>query len=41
MSEKNALAILGSPHTNGTTAAMLNFAVHKAGGLCCNKNHSV
>ena len=25
MSEKNALAILGSPHTNGTTAAMLNF----------------
>ena len=30
MSEKNALAILGSPHTNGTTAAMLNFAVHKA-----------
>ena len=30
MSEKIALAILGSPHTNGTTAAMLNFAVHKA-----------
>ena len=30
MSEKNALAILGSPHTNGTTAAMLNLAVHKA-----------
>ena len=30
MSEKNALTILGSPHTNGTTAAMLNFAVHKA-----------
>ena len=27
MSEKNALAILGSPHTNGTTAAMLNFAL--------------
>ena len=26
MSEKNALAILGSPHTNGTTAAMLDFA---------------
>lgn len=22
MSEKNALAILGSPHTNGTTAGM-------------------
>ena len=30
MSKKNALAILGSPHTNKTTAAMLNFAVHKA-----------
>ena len=30
MSEKNVLAILGSPHTNGTTAAMLNLAVHKA-----------
>ena len=31
MSEKNVLAILGSPHTNGTAAAMLNWAVHKAG----------
>lgn len=30
MSEKNVLAILGSPHTNGMTAAMLNLAVHKA-----------
>ncbi len=30
MNEKNVLAILGSPHTNGTTAAMLNLAVHKA-----------
>ena len=30
MSEKNVLAILGSPHINGTTAAMLNLAVHKA-----------
>lgn len=30
MSEKNVLAILGSPHTNGTTAAMLNLAIHKA-----------
>lgn len=30
MNEKNVFAILGSPHTNGTTAAMLNLAVHKA-----------
>ncbi len=30
MNEKNVLAILGSPHTNGTTAVMLNLAVHKA-----------
>ena len=30
MSEKNALAILGSPHTNGITAAMLKFAVQEA-----------
>ena len=30
MREKNVLAILGSPHENGTTAAMLNLAVHKA-----------
>ena len=29
MSEKNVLAFLGSPHTNGMTAAMLNFTVHK------------
>lgn len=28
--EKNVLAILGSPHTNGTTAAMLDLAVRKA-----------
>ena len=27
---KNALAILGSPHANGTTAAMLDLAIHKA-----------
>lgn len=30
MSEKNALAILGSPHANGTTAAMLDFAIQGA-----------
>lgn len=30
MSEKNVLAILGSPHTDGMTAAMLNFAVQEA-----------
>ncbi len=30
MNEKNVLAILGSPHANGTTAAMLNFAVREA-----------
>lgn len=30
MSEKNVLAVLGSPHTNGTTATMLNFAVQEA-----------
>lgn len=30
MGEKNVLAILGSPHRNGITAAMLNFAVRKA-----------
>ena len=30
MSEKNALAILGSPHVNGMTAAMLNCAIRKA-----------
>lgn len=30
MSEKNALAILGSPYTNGTTAAMLDLAIKKA-----------
>ena len=27
MSKKNVLTILGSPHTNGATAAMLNLAV--------------
>lgn len=27
---KKALAILGSPHANGTTAAMLDLAIHKA-----------
>ena len=30
MNRKNVLAILGSPHTNGTTAAMLDLAIHKA-----------
>ena len=30
MREKNVLAILGSPHTNGTTAAMLDLAVKVA-----------
>lgn len=30
MNEKKLLAILGSPHKNGTTAAMLSFAVRKA-----------
>ena len=30
MSDKNVLAILGSPDEKGTTAAMLNLAVHKA-----------
>lgn len=30
MSKKNVLAILGSPHVNGTTATMLNLAIHKA-----------
>lgn len=30
MNEKNVLAILGSPHTKGTTAAMLNHAVQEA-----------
>ncbi|MEY8390958.1 flavodoxin family protein [Lachnospiraceae bacterium 45-W7] len=30
MREKNVLAILGGPHTNGTTAAMLDLAVRKA-----------
>lgn len=30
MDEKNVLAILGSPHTNGTTAAMLDVAIRKA-----------
>ncbi len=30
MNEKNVLAVLGSPHATGTTAAMLNLAVHKA-----------
>ena len=30
MREKNVLAILGSPHTNGTTAAMLDLAVKAA-----------
>lgn len=27
MNQKKLLAILGSPHTNGTTAAMLTYAV--------------
>lgn len=30
MSEKNVLAILGSPHANGTTATMLDLAIQKA-----------
>lgn len=30
MKEKNILAILGSPHTDGTTAAMLDCAVRQA-----------
>ncbi|MDO5400793.1 MAG: flavodoxin family protein [Eubacteriales bacterium] len=30
MNEKTLLAILGSPHPNGITAAMLNCAVHQA-----------
>ncbi len=30
MNEKNALAILGSPHANKTTAAMLDSAIRKA-----------
>lgn len=30
MYEKNVLAILGSPHANGTTAAMLNHAIREA-----------
>lgn len=30
MNEKNVFAILGSPHEYGTTAAMLNSAIHKA-----------
>ena len=30
MNEKNLLAILGSPHVNGTTAAMLDYAIRKA-----------
>lgn len=30
MSGKNVLAVLGSSHTNGTTATMLNFAVQEA-----------
>ncbi len=30
MNEKYLLAILGSPHTNGMTATMLNYAIRKA-----------
>ncbi len=30
MNEKNVLAILGSPHVNGITAAMYNCAIRKA-----------
>ena len=30
MNEKRLLAILGSPHTNGTTATMLNYAIRRA-----------
>ena len=41
MREKNALAILGSPHTNGTTAAMWNVAVQgaKQAGYTVTKIH--
>ena len=30
MNEKRLLAILGSPHTSGTTATMLNYAIRRA-----------
>ncbi len=30
MNEKKILAVLGSPHVNGTTAAMLDYAIRKA-----------
>lgn len=30
MSQKNILAILGSPHSDGTTAAMLNYTISEA-----------
>ena len=30
MNEKILLAILGSPHENGMTATMLNYAIRKA-----------
>lgn len=30
MNEKRLLAILGSPHTNGITATMLNYAIRRA-----------
>lgn len=30
MNEKKILAILGSPHTDGTTGTMLDYAIHKA-----------
>lgn len=30
MSSKSVLAILGSPHTNGVTAAMLDYSIHEA-----------
>ena len=29
MNEKRLLAILGSPHTSGTTATMLNYAIRR------------
>ena len=30
MNEKDLLAIWGSPHANGMTATMLNYAIRKA-----------
>ena len=35
MNEKRLLAILGSPHTNGTAATMLNYAIRRAEEMGC------